>query len=311
MDDTDPKPPALPVAPEGLPLEVRELPRWACWTYRRRRGRWTHQPVSCFTRETVTTDDGEHWSTFEQAIQAQAEQGGEGVCFSLRPLMHAVDNNPPAPADDGAHFVAVTLEDCRDPNTGRLDPWAAEIVDQLSSYTEATPEGTGVRVLAVGVVPQTLQHSKEEIREGGSVPLTGARLPDAPAVLERRENELVQLFEKLNRDRRARRRPEWVPDQLEDFELLNHALQATNGDKLHRLWKGDPTGYNCPEHAALALFNMLVYWTGRNQERAQKLFTQSGLGHIRTTALAGTLKKAMASSWAPDVKQGDEGNEGD
>src|SRR5918995_5473767 len=43
-------------------------------------------------------------------------------------------------------FVGVDLDDCVDPPTGELSPWAATIVDRLDSYAEVSPSLKGVKI---------------------------------------------------------------------------------------------------------------------------------------------------------------------
>ncbi len=47
---------------------------------------------------------------------------------------------------DGRCTGGVDLDSCRDPSSGKLLAWAQKFVDQLASYTEVSPSGTGVKV---------------------------------------------------------------------------------------------------------------------------------------------------------------------
>ena len=61
---------------------------------------------------------------------------GVGVCISM---------------DDP--FVAVDIDDCRDPITGKLKKYAIGIMMTLNSYTEVSPSGTGIHIIARGSLP--------------------------------------------------------------------------------------------------------------------------------------------------------------
>jgi hypothetical protein len=43
-------------------------------------------------------------------------------------------------------YVGVDLDECIDPVTAKLSPWAARILERLNSYSEVSPSGNGVKV---------------------------------------------------------------------------------------------------------------------------------------------------------------------
>lgn len=47
---------------------------------------------------------------------------------------------------DGRTLMGIDLDRCRDPETGKLAPWAARIIARFKSYTEVSPSGTGVKL---------------------------------------------------------------------------------------------------------------------------------------------------------------------
>jgi hypothetical protein len=78
----------------------------------------------------------------------------------------------------------------------------------------------------------------------------------------------------------------WHPNDLTNHQLITRACEAKNGENFRRHWSGDDSLWrNGPNDryfdessaAALTLCRMLVYWTGRNRERVEDLFHQSGL----------------------------------
>jgi primase-polymerase (primpol)-like protein len=44
------------------------------------------------------------------------------------------------------HIVGIDLDHCRDPKTGKIEPWAQDIIETVDSYTELSPSGTGIRI---------------------------------------------------------------------------------------------------------------------------------------------------------------------
>jgi hypothetical protein len=51
-------------------------------------------------------------------------------------------------------FCGIDLDDCRDPDTGEIDAWATEIIEQLASYSEVSPSRTGVKIWVFAALPK-------------------------------------------------------------------------------------------------------------------------------------------------------------
>jgi hypothetical protein len=51
----------------------------------------------------------------------------------------------------GSGIGAIDLDDCRDPETGRVSPWARELIDEARSYVEVTPSQQGLRIIGHAV----------------------------------------------------------------------------------------------------------------------------------------------------------------
>src|SRR5262245_255689 len=51
---------------------------------------------------------------------------------------------------NGDGLGAVDLDSCRDPDSGALASWAAELVKDFNSHAECSPSGTGVHIIAFG-----------------------------------------------------------------------------------------------------------------------------------------------------------------
>jgi primase-polymerase (primpol)-like protein len=78
------------------------------------------------------------WRSFEEAMQAlqNGRYSGVGFVFS-----------------SGDPFAAIDLDAVRDPQTGQLEEWAAEIIRDLNGYAEVSPSGKGVHVIVRGKAP--------------------------------------------------------------------------------------------------------------------------------------------------------------
>jgi primase-polymerase (primpol)-like protein len=50
-------------------------------------------------------------------------------------------------------FCGIDLDDCRNPETGDVAPWAIKIIKHFNSYTELSQSGTGFHIIIKGQKP--------------------------------------------------------------------------------------------------------------------------------------------------------------
>src|SRR5262245_38044170 len=85
---------------------------------------------------SASTIDPSTWSTFAIAKEAVVTGQASHLGFVL-----------------GEPHVGVDLDKCRHPETGALAEWAAQIVRTADSYAEVSLSGTGVHIIARGILP--------------------------------------------------------------------------------------------------------------------------------------------------------------
>jgi putative DNA primase/helicase len=114
------------------------MPIWVSWqTENRKDGKPTKVPYGPDGRR-AKADAPATWGTRPQAEAMAARLpkphgiGGVGIEFP--------------PLGNGRSLGGVDLDTCRNPATGTLEPWAHEIADCFSSYTEISPSGTGAKI---------------------------------------------------------------------------------------------------------------------------------------------------------------------
>jgi hypothetical protein len=178
-------------------------------------------------------------------------------------------------------YVGVDLDDCRDPHSGEIAPWALEIIRELDSYTEVSPSGTGMHVLLRGELPKGRNRKgKIEMYDSGRYfTVTGEHLEGTPSKIEERSKRLITLHRRVfgqDADRPSGDTSA-LGNDLSDQELLVRAMRAKNAEAFGKLWTGDTSGYSSASEADLALCSHLGFWTGGDQDRVDRLFRQSGL----------------------------------
>jgi hypothetical protein len=182
-------------------------------------------------------------------------------------------------ADDP--YVGIDLDTCRDLETGVIEPWAVEIVDDIGSYTEISPSGRGVHIIGRGTIPGD-RHRAGNIEMYDSVRffrMTGDALEGCTQITDC-QPALDRLYAKTFPTKTATPAPVQQRAQsamLDDQAVIERAMHAKNGDRFQRLWNGDTTGYSDDESRAdLALCSLISFYT-QDQDQVDRVFRQSAL----------------------------------
>jgi hypothetical protein len=174
------------------------------------------------------------------------------------------------------------LDKCRDKESGEIDDWAREAIDQLNSYTELSPSGTGVHIILKAKLPPCgRRKDRIEMYDWGRFfTMTGRHLPGTPKKIVERQAEVEVLHRRLfglakgDTNGHVSLGP---GKDLSDTEILARARQAANGQAFEKLWAGDVSDHASRSEADLALCSRLAFWTGGDPGRVDELFRRSGL----------------------------------
>jgi putative DNA primase/helicase len=251
------------------PGELRTADQFVCWREEDRDGDITKVPYSVHGGRASSTNP-DTWAPFEAAIAYAEEHSMSGVGFVF------TEDDP---------YAGIDLDHCREPETGDLEPWARKIVDALDSYTEISPSGTGLHIFVKATLPgRNNRKGPVEMYESGRYfTLTGKHLDGTPAEIHERQDVLERLYRHVFKEEKPAaetngHRPRTGSLDVGDEDLIALAMQAKNGEKFSRLWRGDTSDYAGDDSRAdLALCSLLAFWTDGDTERMDHLFRQSGL----------------------------------
>lgn len=274
---------------KNLLYELEQYEQWVLWEIEGGK----KIPINPITGKTANPTDPATWASYESTRAAFEEHGYEGVGFVFT-------------ADDP--LCGIDLDKCIDPATGELAEWAEQIVDDLDTYTEISPSGTGLHLFIRGSkLGTTCRKGKIEIYDTDRFfTVTGHLLLDKP--VQDRQTELDSLYEQVFGDaspdvaphskiRESEKRGEHsgVGDTLTDKELLSKARSAKNGGTFVRLFDhGDSSSYKSESEADLALASQLAFWTCRDAERIESLMWKSQLVREKWTENRDYLSKTIA-----------------
>lgn len=245
---------------------------FVAWTLEQRNGKTTKVPYSPVTGNRAASNDSGTWGTLQAAVEAAETNGYAGVGIML-----------------GNGLVGVDLDHVL--TDGDLNPEAARIVEQLASYTEISPSGTGLHIFcwADDVYSQGRRGSSVfaeaadaagadlEFYAGGRYfTLTGNVYGDARPI-ENRTKEIAALHAHY-----------WPKPETRDIVPRTRTAPRSDSDALDKmlqcnpnaaaLYAGDMSAYdNDHSRADMALCMHLAFWTDGDAAQADRLFRSSGL----------------------------------
>lgn len=300
MSDRPPRPDPLPVEPDAVPDTLRERETWVCWRYEfdTDRDKWTKVPLDVQSGGYGDTSGPDTWVSFAEALAYHEKNGTDtdGVGF----VVH-----------DGDTVLGLDLDDCRDPETGEMEAWAEDVLDDVPTYAEVSPSGTGLRFFGLGFTPDGRTRADIEDAEGHIemydsgryLTATGHHIEGTPEDVRQVNDEIGDVHseyiaddaETSNTGDSAGSEADSpganpTPDagksgstDLSDSDLIEKAKDAENGDYFTDLWEGRWQKHthrwqdDSHSEARQALANLLAFWTHGDKSQMLRLFRQSDL----------------------------------
>lgn len=262
---------------KNIPPELVQLPQWIV-----RKGKMPFNPVGGVAAKA---GDPSTWGSFSQAFGAYAKGGYDGIGFEFH------NNN----------IVGVDLDHVIDPKTGTLREDARRVVDELDSYTEISPSGTGLHIIAFGNIPvKGRKHSQlgfEMYQAARYFTITG-NVFEGRRTIQRREKQLTALFNRLFPKEEVKpqgnRSPSVMPQNLLAVGLERDKILA-------EYWNGRrDTGDESSND--IAFMNKLAYWCNKDIDQMIAAFDASPYAaqkdgkHLKKMERADYLKRTAERS---------------
>jgi primase-polymerase (primpol)-like protein len=261
-DDSD-----VTIQANSIPDELKKPKQWVMWDKESRNGKPTKVP---YTVDNVPAkaDDPSTWNSFDACKHAlnSSKYHFNGIGFEFSKT---------------SGITGIDIDHCLNPDTGEIEKWAAEKVQQFDSYTEVSPSGDGLHIFVKGVKPgeRSKRGNVEMYDSGRFFTVTGAHVKGTPFSIEPRQKELHVFYAELFDDDRAGGTVAPQPTTgSADAKLLAKAASAKNGKRFERLYhEGDISDYPSASEADLALCSTLAFRTYGDQGRVDRLFRSSAL----------------------------------
>ncbi|WP_445505795.1 phage/plasmid primase, P4 family [Niallia sp. 03091] len=255
-----------------IPDELKNTPHWILWKSETRGGKKTKVPYQ-INGEMARSNDKRSWSTFHTIIKFfnQGNYDGIGFMFSK---------------DDP--FIGIDIDHCI--VDGSLSDLAQDVINIVDSYSEFSPSGDGIHIIAKGKIPlpgpgtgrKNPELGLEVYRHGRYFTFTGDSL-DVSNVIQDSTDEFKTLF-----DRYLTEKPKPVKTERTSFnertdfsdlsnsQLWEKMFNSKNGKSIQDLFLGNLIN---GDHSStdMALCNHLAFWTDKDSAKMDSMFRESSL----------------------------------
>ncbi|MCY7566183.1 phage/plasmid primase, P4 family [Bacillus safensis] len=256
---------------KNIPQELKNAPQWILWRSEERDGKKTKVPYQ-IDGSMAQSSNKRTWSTFPTVLKFYNDRDYDGIGFMFS-------------KDDP--FIGIDIDHCVE--DGVLSPFAEEIVQAISSYTEYSPSGEGVHIITKGKIPLRGQGTGrknpelglEVYRHGRYFTFTGNSL--GIGAIEERTDKLKELFNKYLKDKKEETKSSSPPaassrdmNNLSNKEIWERMFNSKNGKSIQDLFNGHLIN---EDHSAtdMALCNHLAFWTDKDTSKMDSMFRETGL----------------------------------
>ncbi len=258
-----PAKPTTSVNFESIPETLTNRGRWLLWEYEWNGEKWDKVPIHPKRGHKSDPTSSDTWVSFDEIQEAYERRNTDGVGFAFS-------------SDD--LVVGIDLDDCVEAD------WSDDVIDRLDTWTERSPSKTGYHLYLLGVLPDGGNRSGdvELYDQNRFFTVTGDHVETTPEEVKQRNDQLREIHREYVTGESQETTTEDESDpsspvDIDDQELITKAKNAENGDKFRGLWSGVTSGYTSHSEADEALCNLLAFWTGKDEQRMDSLFRQSGL----------------------------------
>lgn len=261
----------LPDIPAIARLKSRR--QWVSWKYVMKDGssKPTKPPYQPANGMPASHSKPENWGRYEDAVRRSERSRMDGVGYVLT-------------LDDG--LTGYDLDNCRDPDTGEVEPWAQEVLDLKETYAEVSPSETGFRLIAEGKIEAAIKNDPASVEIYGHqryLTITGRHVPGSPTDILPAPKTLALLKARVD---------EFKARQAEDRASLAPASASISTQALPTPGDGSPFLRNV-NTAALA---RLDAWVPTIFGASAKFQPSTGAYRISSKSLGRDLQEDLSIS---------------
>lgn len=147
------------------------------------------------------------------------------------------------------------------------------IIQEFKSYTEFSRSTKGIHIWVKGTIGPGMRRNKVEVySQDRYIICTGNILNNFPIINRQETLDVMQKEMRKNNDKTELTD---IEQTLEDWDIVDIAMAASNADKFNQLCAGDwvAMGYPSQSEADMALMSMFTFYSQSN-EQCRRLFLQ-------------------------------------
>jgi P4 family phage/plasmid primase-like protien len=266
---------------DSIPAIIKNLPKWVAWKSVPRLDdkKPTKVPLDVRTERGAQANNPRTWSSFNDVFAFIEEWSGEDhthIDGSGVEITGTMSEFPGYFFSAEDPFCGIDLDDCRDPESGEVSPWAREIIEHFNSYTELSQSGTGFHILIIGQKPAGSRSRKGGIEcyDRDRYFICTGDVVDGHDTINDRQAELESFLDKylVSKPKAApsnRKRFTHVDDQkIQGLAqtVLDRALRSQKCLKIKALLEGKTAGLPSDSEGDISLCNYLVFFCGNMVE---------------------------------------------
>ncbi len=221
-------PDIIPPEFEAIPDRLKQRRQWICWRgeYDQDKGKYSKVPTlpgNTFSKQIASKNNAAHWGTFDDALLRYRD---DSDVLGIGYIVTKDDN-----------LSMIDLDNCV--VDGELTQFAQDFVNSIMSYSELSPSGKGVRIIAEGRLPgpQFNNHKigvemYDGVNGNAFLTITGHVIDDL-CDIEDRFNEVQFHYEQHKTDAASNPAPEVnigdVPERVELRGIMPSTLSLIHG----------------------------------------------------------------------------------
>ena len=196
---------------------LKSRPQWVSWDYEYREGsKPTKPPISPRSGFKASHSRPDQWGEYSEAVTRVVRSGLEGVGYVLT---------------EHDNLSGGDLDNCRDEETGVIQPWAAEIISFAETYAEVSPSGRGIRILWLGKISEAIKCDPMGVEVYGKqryLTITGDHIAGTPIEIREAPRTEAALRARVAKFRAETSAPAAEPTSSGDdfFRKVNTACLA-------------------------------------------------------------------------------------
>lgn len=256
---------------EEIPTELLERNSWVCWSLEKdSTGRKTKRPINPHTGTYAKSNDSNTWADYATALEMS--KNFDGIGFMLGDGIFGID------IDGVEEEIKEYL------SNDEVDNIVGEFIETMQSYSEISPSGKGIHIIAKGELPEggRRRGNVEMYSELRFLTFTGFRIGRFTEIEEDELGKISFLHNKYimkpETEKQTQNLTKGFGNDLGIEQIIDTAKKSKNGLRFSTLFEGDWSQfYDSQSEADMAFTSDLAFWTARDPYKMDAIFRKSVL----------------------------------